>query len=109
MDCGSLRLNTKGNVSAFVCGMDSGNLPDDYLICRICEKRHDDQTTLVEHLRIEHDLLEIAAYAATTMAKDQERDRVAQDFHMRLDRLRRELAGQRQKEQPPSSTLESGA
>jgi hypothetical protein len=65
-----------------------------YITCRICEKDFRDRTDLIEHLRSDHEILELASYAAVTMASEQERDQMAGEFQRRFDLLKRELAGQ---------------
>jgi len=62
-------------------------------LCAICEKNLTDRTELIEHLRSEHEVLEVASYAAATMADDQDRDRTATDYHRRFERLKKELSG----------------
>jgi len=64
-----------------------------YIICKICDKDYRDRTDLIEHLRTEHEILELAAYTANTMASEQERDRTAGEFRRRFELLKRELAG----------------
>jgi hypothetical protein len=64
-----------------------------YLNCKICEKDFRDRSDLIEHLRTEHEILELASYTAATMAAEQERDRMAGEFRRRFDLLKRELAG----------------
>lgn len=64
-----------------------------YINCRICMKDYSDRSDLIEHLRTEHEVLELASYTASTMAAEQERDRMAADFRRRFDLLKRELAG----------------
>ena len=61
--------------------------------CLICQRAFPDKTGLVEHLRVEHEILEIASYAASTMIQEQERDRIARDFHRQFEQIKRELAG----------------
>jgi hypothetical protein len=63
------------------------------LVCKICETDFRDLADLIEHLRIEHEILELASYAAVTMASEQERDRTAGEFKRRFELLKRELAG----------------
>ena len=62
-------------------------------LCAICERSLGDRTELIEHLRSEHEILEVASYAAATMADDQERDRTAMDYHRRFELLKKELSG----------------
>ncbi len=65
-----------------------------YLIsCKICERQHRDRSDLIEHLRTEHELLELASYTAATMALEEERDQMATEFRRRFELLKRELAG----------------
>jgi len=64
-----------------------------YVNCKICDKDFRDRSDLIEHLRSEHETLELASYAAATMAAEQERDRIAAEFRRRFDLLRKELAG----------------
>jgi hypothetical protein len=64
-----------------------------YVTCKICQKEYRDRTDLIEHLRTEHEILELASYTAATMAAEQERDRTAGEFRRRFDLLKRELAG----------------
>ena len=61
--------------------------------CRICDREFSEKTTLVEHLRIDHEILEIASYAATSMMQEQDRDRVAREFHRQFEHIKKELAG----------------
>ena len=61
--------------------------------CRICDVEFSDKTTLIEHLRLEHEILEIASYAATSMIQEQDRDRVAREFHRQFEQIKKELAG----------------
>lgn len=64
-----------------------------YVSCKICQKDFRDRSDLIEHLRTEHELLELASYTAATMAAEQERDRMAGEFRRRFELLKRELAG----------------
>jgi len=63
------------------------------ITCRICQKDNRDRTDLIEHLRTEHEVLELASYTAATMAAEEERDRTAGEFRRRFELLKRELAG----------------
>jgi hypothetical protein len=65
-----------------------------FISCKICGKDCQERADLIEHLRTEHETLELASYAAATMANDEERDRTAMEFRRRFDHLRREVAGQ---------------
>ena len=60
--------------------------------CKICLKEYPDKTALVEHLRIEHEILEVASYAASTMMQEQDRDRVAREFFRQLEHIKKEIA-----------------
>jgi hypothetical protein len=51
----------------------------------------DGKSVLIEHLRTEHEALEVVSYAATTMVQDQERDKVATDFHRQFEHIKKEL------------------
>jgi hypothetical protein len=64
-----------------------------YINCKICQKDYRDRSDLIEHLRTEHEILELASYTAATMAAEQERDRTAGEFKRRFELLKRELAG----------------
>ncbi len=64
-----------------------------YINCKICGKEYRDRSDLIEHLRTEHEILELASYTAATMASEQERDRTAGEFRRRFELLKRELAG----------------
>ena len=74
--------------------METGSAPLDYsYTCSICDKTVGNRTELIEHLRLEHEILEVASYAAGTMIADQDRDRTAQQFHARFEHLKEELVG----------------
>ena len=64
-----------------------------YLNCKICKREFKDQGDLIEHLRTEHEILELDSYTAATMAAEQERDKTAGEFKRRFELLKRELAG----------------
>ncbi len=64
-----------------------------YVTCRICDSEFRDRSELIEHLRTEHEILELASYSAATMANEQERDRTSREFRRRFDLLKKELAG----------------
>ena len=77
-----------------VYGMgDEERAPGSYVICKICSKEFRDRSDLIDHLRTEHEILEIASYTAATMTAELERDRMASEFRRRFDLLKRELAG----------------
>jgi hypothetical protein len=67
-------------------------MPETYH-CRICLKGFHDKTALVEHLRADHEPLEIESYTAATMMMEDDRDKVARDFFREFEHLRRELRG----------------
>ncbi len=71
---------------------------DPYLVCKICGITLRERSELVEHLRTEHEILELASFAAATMAAEQERDRMAGEFRRRFELLKKELAGHEQAE-----------
>jgi len=60
--------------------------------CGICTREFSDKNSLVEHLRVDHELLEIVSYAATTMVQEQERDNIAREYHRQFEQIKRELA-----------------
>ena len=60
--------------------------------CRICLKEFHDKTALVEHLRVEHEILEVASYAATTMMVEEDRDKIAREFFRQLEQIKKEIA-----------------
>ena len=67
--------------------------------CKICQKEFRDRSDLIEHLRTEHEILELASYTAATMTAEQERDRMAGEFKRRFELLKSELAGHQVKRQ----------
>lgn len=60
--------------------------------CRICLKPFADKTAGVEHLRLEHEILEVASYAASTMMQEQDRDNIAREFNRQLEQIKKEIA-----------------
>jgi hypothetical protein len=60
--------------------------------CKICGAPVSDRTDLVEHLRTEHEIVEIASYAATAMYQEDERNSQARELHVRLESLKRTIA-----------------
>ncbi len=82
----------RGNKPGYGMG-ESETAPGSYIICNICNRDFRDRTELIEHLRTEHEILELASYTAATMAAEQERDRTAAEFRRRFELLKRELAG----------------
>ena len=67
------------------------DMPEAYH-CRICIKPYADKTSLVEHLRLEHEILEVSSYAASTMMQEQDRDKIAREFHRQLEQIKKEIA-----------------
>ena len=65
--------------------------PDGYH-CQICLKSFSDKTAGVEHLRLEHELLELASYAASTMIQEQDRDSIAKEFNKQLEHIKKEIS-----------------
>jgi tRNA U54 and U55 pseudouridine synthase Pus10 len=61
-------------------------------VCTICQQVSNDKSSLVEHLTSEHEILEIASFAAETMMSEQERDRIAKQFHHQFEQIKRDLA-----------------
>jgi hypothetical protein len=61
--------------------------------CQICLKTFEGKISLVEHLRTDHEPLEIVSYAATTMTLEQNRDAISREFHRQFESIKRELAG----------------
>ena len=51
-----------------------------------------DKTLLVEHLRNEHEILEVASYAATTMIHEEDRDRISREYFKQLEQIKKEIA-----------------
>ena len=62
--------------------------------CLICLKPFEGKTSLVEHLRTDHEPLEVISYVATTMMLEQDRDAIAREFHKQFESIKRELAGE---------------
>jgi hypothetical protein len=61
--------------------------------CKICGASSIvDKTAMVEHLRNEHEILEVSSYAATTMMHEEERDRIAREYFKQLDQIKKEIA-----------------
>ena len=67
------------------------DMPDAYH-CRICLKSYVDKTAGVEHLRLEHEILEVASYAISTMMQEQDRDKIAREFNRQLEQIKKEIA-----------------
>jgi hypothetical protein len=66
--------------------------PESYT-CKICgEGNLRDKTVLVEHLRSDHEILEVASYVATTMMHEEDRDRIAHEYFKQLEQIKKEIA-----------------
>ncbi len=66
--------------------------PESYT-CKICGREGlSDKTLFVEHLRNEHEILEVASYAATTMMHEEDRDRIALEYFRQLEQIKKEIA-----------------
>jgi len=66
--------------------------PESYT-CKICGMENiSDKTLLVEHLRNEHEMLEVASYAATTMIQEEDRDRISLEYFKQLEQIKKEIA-----------------
>jgi hypothetical protein len=66
--------------------------PESYL-CKICSMPgFADKTSLVEHLRTEHEILEVASYVATTMMHEEDRDRISNEYFKQLEQIKKEIA-----------------
>jgi hypothetical protein len=61
--------------------------------CGICTTELSDLNSLVEHLRTDQEIIEVVSYAATTMGQDQERDKIAKEYHRQFEQIKRELSG----------------
>lgn len=61
-------------------------------VCTICQEASKDKSSLIEHLTSEHEILEVTSFAAETMMSEQERDRIARQFHHQFKQIKRELA-----------------
>jgi hypothetical protein len=64
---------------------------DSIYMCKICMRQMDGRTGLIEHLRTEHESLEVVSFAATTMVQEQERDKSAMEFHRQFEQIKKEL------------------
>jgi hypothetical protein len=66
--------------------------PESYS-CKICGlENFSDKTTLVEHLRTVHEILEVSSYAATTMMHEEDRDKIAREYFKQLEQIKKEIA-----------------
>ena len=66
--------------------------PESY-VCKICGLEGIlTKILLVEHLRNEHEMLEVASFAATTMIHEEDRDRIANEYFKQLDQIKKEIS-----------------
>jgi hypothetical protein len=66
--------------------------PESYS-CKICGMPgFADKTSLVEHLRTDHEILEVASYVATTMMHEEDRDRISHEYFKQLEQIKKEIA-----------------
>lgn len=68
--------------------MDRANLAD-LFSCRLCGVRLMERNALIEHLKADHEPLEIISFAAITMIDEQSRDASALEFNRRFSGLKR--------------------
>ncbi len=61
-------------------------------VCTICQKTLEGKTELIGHLRVDHEVLEVASYAAATMAAEQDRDAMFLEYHRRFGLLKDQLS-----------------
>ena len=57
--------------------------------CKLCRLGLPDRPTLIEHLKEEHEPIEIISYAAITMTDEQDRDASAVEFNRRFVGLKK--------------------
>lgn len=80
-------------IISFVTGHTPMEKGETKAVCQICLKAFEGKTALVEHLRTDHEPLEVISYAATTMVLEQNRDAIAREFHRQFESIKKELAG----------------
>ncbi|MDG6991407.1 MAG: hypothetical protein JRM99_08345 [Nitrososphaerota archaeon] len=61
--------------------------------CAICHAPAPGKTELMEHLRANHEILEVMSYAANTMILEQDRDVAASEYHRQFEHIKKELQG----------------
>lgn len=61
--------------------------------CKLCTVHFFDRNELIEHLKTEHEPLEIVSFAAVTMIDEEDRDASAAEFHRRFLGLKRIIGG----------------
>ncbi|MDV3244489.1 MAG: C2H2-type zinc finger protein [Nitrososphaerales archaeon] len=57
--------------------------------CKLCTVNFLDKNALIEHLKTEHEALEIISFAAVTMIDEEDRDASAAEFNRRFQGLTR--------------------
>ena len=57
--------------------------------CKLCQAHVPDRPSLIEHLKEEHEPIEIMSYAAITMTDEQDRDASAVEFNRRFQGLKK--------------------
>jgi len=57
--------------------------------CKLCLAKVPDRPSLIEHLKEEHEPIEIMSYAAITMTDEQDRDESAVEFNRRFVGLKK--------------------
>lgn len=57
--------------------------------CKLCFMDLLDRASLVEHLKADHEPLELISYAAITMTSEQDRDASALEFNRRFQSLKK--------------------
>lgn len=57
--------------------------------CRLCSMSLLDRNSLIEHLKTEHEPLELISFAAVTMIDEQERDASSLEFNRRFQGLKK--------------------
>jgi len=57
--------------------------------CKLCGMDLMDKASLVEHLKNDHEPIEIISFAAITMSDEQDRDSSAMEFNQRFQSLKK--------------------
>ena len=57
--------------------------------CGLCHQDMLDRLALIEHLKSEHEPIEVISFAAVTMTDEQDRDASAKEFNRRFQGLKR--------------------
>jgi hypothetical protein len=58
-------------------------------VCKLCRMEMPDRPSLIEHLKEDHEPIEILSYAAITMTDEQDRDASALEFNRRFQGLKK--------------------